>query len=82
MLADPAAEPQHQPTGQPCGRDPACGGGAALTLGTFLSIVVIGLAGLVVLRPQGGGPRLWPVAARPYQAPLPSGLDHPPRLTG
>jgi hypothetical protein len=73
-------EPQQQPTGEPCGQVPACGGGAAHTLGTTLAIGVVALAGAALLRPGSPGRLLGPVTGRLHSPLLRRGLDHPPRL--
>jgi hypothetical protein len=75
-----SGEPRPQPTGEPCGQAPACGGGAAHTLGTSLANGVVALAGVALLGPDVPGRTLRPVTDRLPSAPLPSGLDHPPRL--
>jgi hypothetical protein len=70
---------RQQPTGEPCDQAPACGDGAAHTLGTTLAIGVVALAGAALLSPGGPGRILGPVAGRlPSSLPR-SGLDHPPR---
>jgi hypothetical protein len=79
-LTPASGEPRQEPTGEPCGLAPACGGGAAHTLGTSLAIGVVVLAGVVLLRPGASGRTLRPVSDRFHGAPLLSGLDHPPRL--
>ena len=68
-----------QPTEEPCGQVPACGGGAAHTLGTTLAIGVVALAGAALLGPDLVGRILRPVMDRLPSAPLLNGLEHPPR---
>jgi hypothetical protein len=80
MLTADGGEPREQPTGEPCGQTPACGGGAAHTLGTTLAIGVVALAGAALLRPGRPGRTLRPVTGRLHSPLLPSELDHPPRL--
>jgi hypothetical protein len=79
-LAAGGGEARQQPTGEPCGQAPACGGGAAHTLGTSLAIGAVALAGAALLRPGRPGGTLGPVTDRLHSSLLPSGLDHPPRL--
>jgi len=79
-LAAGGGEPGHQPTGEPCGQAPACGGGAAHTLGTTLAIGVVALAGAALLRPGLPGRTLGLVTGWFHSPLLASGLDHPPRL--
>lgn len=73
-------QPRPRSAEEPCAQNPACGGGAAHTLGTTLASGVVALAGVILLQPRPTGRAVWPVAARLYRAPFTGGLDHPPRL--
>lgn len=80
VLAGGDGQPRHQPASEPCAGDPACGGGAAHTLGTTLASGALALIGVVLLQPRQVGRAVWPAVARLYRAPFTGGLDHPPRL--